>query len=79
MWDMLVSFSTTMQQSGEFAETRKRQSVDWMWALLMDDLKGLFLNHKDVKGVFPQLQDAVAQGITTPSAASRRLLDVFRR
>lgn len=79
MWDMLDSFRTAMQQSGEFEEARKHQAVDWMWALLMDDLKGLFLNHKEVKGIFPQVQEAVAQGITTPSAASRRLLDVFRR
>jgi len=79
VWQMLRQFRSAMQQSGEFAETRRRQAVDWMWALLMDDLKTLFLNHKDVKGIFPQVQEAVSQGITTPAAASRRLLDVFRR
>jgi LAO/AO transport system kinase len=79
VWQMLVEFRNAMQQSGERDETRRRQSVDWMWSLLMDDLKTLFLNHKEVKGVFPQLQEAVSQGITTPSAASRRLLDIFRR
>ena len=79
VWQMLVAFRTAMQQSGEFDETRRCQSVDWMWSLLMDDLKTLFLNHKEVKGIFPQLQEAVSQGITTPSAASRRLLDIFRR
>lgn len=79
VWQMLVAFRTAMQQSGEFDETRRCQSVDWMWSLLMDDLKTLFLSHKEVKGIFPQLQEAVSQGITTPSAASRRLLDIFRR
>lgn len=79
VWEMLGSFRSVMQQSGEFADTRKRQAVDWMWSLLMDDLKGLFLNHPDVRGVFPQLQEAVAHGITTPAAASKRLLDIFRR
>jgi len=79
VWQMLDAFRNAMQQSGEFDETRRRQSVDWMWALLMDDLKSLFLHHKDVRGIFPQVQEAVSQGITTPSAASRRLLDVFRR
>jgi LAO/AO transport system kinase len=79
VWEMLESFRDAMQQSGEFDENRKRQSVDWMWALLLDDLKTLFLQHADVKGLFQQVQEAVAQGITTPSAASRRLLDVFRR
>jgi len=68
-----------MEKSGELADTRKRQAVDWMWSLLMEDLKTLFLNHKEVRGLFPQVQEAVSQGITTPSAAARRLLDVFRR
>jgi len=79
VWEMLVRFRSAMEKSGELADTRKRQAVDWMWSLLMEDLKTLFLNHKEVRGLFPQVQEAVAQGITTPSAAARRLLDVFRR
>jgi LAO/AO transport system kinase len=68
-----------MRQTGEFEENRRGQSVDWMWALLMEDLKTMFLNHKEVKGFFPQIQEAVSTGITTPSAASRRLLKLFKR
>ncbi len=79
VWAMLTRFREAMQASGEFDETRRSQSVDWMWALLMDDLKRLFLDHPEVKGVFSQLQEAVSLGITTPAAASRRLLDIFRR
>ncbi|MCD8491116.1 MAG: hypothetical protein LRY51_04020 [Geovibrio sp.] len=45
----------------------------------MDDLKTLFLSNKNVKGIFPQVQEAVSKGITAASAASRRLLDAFRK
>ncbi|GAB1537246.1 methylmalonyl Co-A mutase-associated GTPase MeaB [Geovibrio sp. ADMFC3] len=76
---MLTDFREAMEKSGEFEGKRRSQSVDWMWSLLMDDLKGLFLNNKNVKGIFPQVQEAVAKGITTPSAASKRLLDAFRK
>jgi len=76
---MLIGFHEAMVKSGEFEGKRRSQSVDWMWSLLMDDLKGLFLNNKNVKGIFPQVQEAVAKGITTPSAASKRLLDAFRK
>lgn len=79
VWEMLQNYKAAMRQSGEFDEVRRSQSVDWMWSLLMEDLKTLFLHHKDVQGLFSQVQDAVSQGITTPSAAARRLLDVFRR
>lgn len=79
VWQMLEQFRQTMQQSDEFGENRKRQSVDWMWSLVMEDLKTLFMHHKNVKGVFQQIEEAVATGVTTPSAASRRLLDLFKR
>jgi LAO/AO transport system kinase len=79
VWEMLTRFKAAMQLSGELDEARRRQSVDWMWALLMDDLKSLFLAHPDVQGLFPQMQEAVSEGSTTPTAAARRLLDVFRR
>ncbi len=79
VWQMLEQFRETMKHSGEFEETRKGQSVDWMWSLLMDDLKELFMHHKNVRGILPQTQEAVASGITTPSAASRRLLEMFRK
>jgi LAO/AO transport system kinase len=79
VWAMLNNFRAAMQVSGEFVDTPRRQAVDWMWALLMDDLKQLFLDHPEIKRDFPQLQQAVAQGITTPAAASKRLLDIFKR
>lgn len=79
IWDMLLAFRKTMQASGEFEEARKRQAVDWMWALVMDDLKRLFMHNGQVKRIYQQMEDNVASGITTPSAASRRLLDVFRK
>lgn len=76
---MLEHFRQTMKDSGEFDLKRRSQSVDWMWSLVMDNLKDLFLNNKNVKGIFPQVQEAVSKGITTPSAASKRLLDAFRK
>lgn len=79
VWQMLTTFRQAMQQSGEFEQLRQGQSVDWMWSLLMDDLKIMFMQHKQVNSLLGQIQDAVAQGGTTPSAASRRLLDLFRR
>lgn len=79
VWQMLTAFRQAMQQSGEFEQLRQGQSVDWMWSLLMDDLKMMFMQHKQVNSLLGQIQEAVAHGITTPSAASRRLLDLFRR
>lgn len=77
IWEMLEDFRQTMEKSGEFADTRRRQAVDWMWSLLMDDLKTMFLNHKGVKNIFSQVEKSVARGLISPSAASKKLLDTF--
>jgi LAO/AO transport system kinase len=77
--ETVESFRTTMQESGEFDEKRRLQAVDWMWTLLMDDLKGLLHRHPRVEALLPQVQQAVADGTTTPGAAARRLLETFKR
>jgi LAO/AO transport system kinase len=78
-WNTVEAFRATMQSSGEFAAKRALQNSDWMWTLLMDDLKETFLRHPKVEALLPQLQESVAAGVTTPGAAARRLLEVFRR
>jgi LAO/AO transport system kinase len=79
VWATVEAFRAAMQQSGEFAAKRALQNSDWMWTLLMDDLKETFLRHPRVEALLPQLQESVANGITTPGAAARRLMEVFRR
>jgi len=78
-WQAVEDYRRTMEQSGELAEKRRLQASDWMWSLLMDGLKEQFLRDRNVAALLPQVQDAVASGTTTPGAAARRLLEVFRR
>ena len=79
VWQTVEAFHAAMQASGELTAKRALQNSDWMWTLLMDDLKETFLRHPKVESLLPQLQESVATGVTTPGAAARRLLEVFRR
>jgi LAO/AO transport system kinase len=79
VWEMIERFRATMVDSGEFKDKRRRQNNDWMWALLMDGLKELFLSDRKVAALLPGVQQAVAEEIATPSAAARRLLEIFKR
>ncbi len=79
IWETVCSYRKAMEDSGEFEDRRQKQAADWMWALVLDDLKTLFLHDKKVAGILPQVQEAVLAGITTPGAAAQRLLAVFRR
>lgn len=78
-WQTVMAFREAMEKSGELEKKRQLQATDWMWTLLMNDLKDLFLRDKSVEALLTQVQKAVAEGITTPSAAARRLLEAFKR
>lgn len=79
VWEMIEGFRQAMAKSGELQEKRRRQNNDWMWALLMDGLKEMFLGDKNVAGLLAGVKQAVAEEVTTPSAAARRLLEAFKR
>jgi len=76
---MLQEYQTTMKHHNEFDEKRRQQARDWMWSMLHDKLQELFIHDKNVQPLLPQVEQAVLDGITTPSAACNRLLERFRR
>ncbi len=78
-WQTVMAYRQAMKASGEFDNKRRLQATDWMWTLVMNDLKDLFLRDKNVEALLDQVQDAVAKELTTPSAAARRLLEAFKR
>ena len=79
LWDTVERFVATMKEHGEFTEKRRLQASDWMWALVMDDLKELFITDRNVAALLDQVQQSVSQGTSSPGAAARRLLEAFKR
>lgn len=79
IWQVILAFKIKLQASGEFDEKRKLQANDWMWSLVMDELKQLFMHDKQVAAMLQQVQAGINQGATTPGAAARRLIEAFKR
>ena len=79
VWEKVVAFKEAMQESGEFDAKRSKQNSDWMWTLLMDDLKDYFMRDRQIEALLPQVQESVTKGMSTPSAAARRLLETFKK
>ena len=79
IWDMVCDYRQKLTNSGEFDEKRRKQSVDWFWTLLMDDLKDMFLSNRNVESMFESVREAVEKGVLPPAAASKRLLELFKR
>jgi LAO/AO transport system kinase len=78
-WQAVLDFRQEMSASGEFERKRRLQATEWMWNLVMEDLKVLFLRDSNVMALLAEILDAVDRGATTPGAAARKLLDAFKK
>ena len=73
-WRQVESYRHAMTQSGEWADKRRRQAVDWMWSLIEAGLHERFRAHPAVRAELSQITEDVAHGRVTPSAAASSLL-----
>ena len=73
-WRQVQSYRHAMTQSGEWADKRRRQAVDWMWSLIESGLHEAFRAHPGVREQLARLTEDVAHGRATPSAAASSLL-----
>ena len=79
VWETLQEFRAAMTESGEFAEKRRGQSLDWMWQLIDAGLRQRFREHPAVRVSLPDTAQAVSAGALAPTAAARRLLNLMNR
>ncbi|MEW6515037.1 MAG: methylmalonyl Co-A mutase-associated GTPase MeaB [Pseudomonadota bacterium] len=79
VWRTLLEFRDTMTAHGEFAEKRRRQSIDWMWSMIDAGLRHRFREHPAVKSTLPELTYAVSAATVTPTVAAHRLLNLLNR
>lgn len=77
-WAEIERFRTAMTQSGELAEKRQKQALNWMWSLIESGLHHFFRNHPAVHAALPGLSKNVAEGRATPGAAAQKLLAFLR-
>lgn len=75
IWQLAQQFDTAMKDSGELEKMRANQAKAWMWSDIHDKLLAAFrLNNPDkVK----EMEQAVRDGKTPPTAAARGLLKDF--
>jgi LAO/AO transport system kinase len=79
LWQTLIDYRAALGADGALAERRRKQDVDWMWALIDAGLRARFRQHPGVQASLPQTIAAVAAGATTPTAASQQLLGQLNR
>ena len=79
VWVTLQEYRKTLDDSGELAEKRRRQALDWMWQLIDAGLHHRFRERLAVKATLPEIIQGVAAGTQTPTVAAHRLLNLMNR
>jgi LAO/AO transport system kinase len=76
IWQTIVDHKKKFGISGELMKKRRRQALDWLWALVEEGLRERFYRNPDVEKYLPGIVKAVEKGDTAPTAAAHRLLDL---
>ena len=77
IWQMVLEHDAQLEASGRIEERRTLGALQWMDDLISMELGESFRAEPAVADRLPALRRDVRQGLVTPLAASRELLDLF--
>ncbi|CCH34916.1 methylmalonyl Co-A mutase-associated GTPase MeaB [Actinosynnema sp. NPDC047251] len=77
VWQQVGLHRTALRDAGELAERRRRQQVEWTWAMVNDQLLGSLRSNAAVRAVVPDLERRVRDGELTATLAAERILAAF--
>ena len=78
LWAQIDLHRSKLTESGEWAERRSRQQVDWMWSTVDERLATELHHNAKVRAMRADLEREVRAGKLTPTLAADRLLAAFR-
>jgi len=77
VWEQVLAHRAALEETGELAELRSRQQVDWMWAQVRDRLLQELHTNPRVRELAPQLENEVREGTITATLAADRIFAAF--
>lgn len=78
VWKAIERFTATLGPA-RLKANRAAQAKAWMWREIEEGLLGLLRQNPAVAHKLPELEKKVLQGLMTPAAAARTILDAFQR
>jgi len=77
VWEVVEEFVAAGRESGSFDARRRRQTLDWVQTMVEERLVARFAGHPGVAAIRAEVEAEVLEGRLPPTAAARRLLEVF--
>ena len=74
LWRTIDKFVSATRQSGAFAARRERQAVEWMHAMIEEELRNRFFRNPHIQQLLPGLEQQVACHQIPAATAAQQLL-----
>lgn len=77
LWQVIEEFQNLTATSGVLMERRKNQTLDWVFTMVVEQLKSRFYNNEGVKNLIPKIQDELMSDTMSATKAATLLLERF--
>ncbi|GLW95416.1 methylmalonyl Co-A mutase-associated GTPase MeaB [Actinokineospora globicatena] len=77
LWEQVEQHHAKLTATGELAEKRRQQQVDWTWAMVRDTVLARLHEHPAVRELTPGVERDVRAGRLTATLAAERILSAF--
>lgn len=77
LWRIIEQFAAETRESGAFLKRRKHQSIEWMRAMIEEELHHRFFRNERVKQLLPDIQRQVEEQTLPAATAVRRIMEGF--
>jgi LAO/AO transport system kinase len=77
IWQTILDYKQKLENSGELMDKRRKQALDWLWALVEEGLRERFYRNPEVEQSLPEIVESVEKGMTAPTLAAQRLLNLL--
>jgi LAO/AO transport system kinase len=78
VWQMVDQFHTQMSESGQLTANRNQQRLDWMHAMVEQQLISRFYTSDTIRSLLPLIKEQVLSGTIPASAGATHLLKAFQ-
>ncbi len=77
MWQVIEDFRNQTDESGVFKQRRLKQTIDWMYSMVEEDLRASFFKHPKVSHFIPEIEKAIVHGEMSATMAAKQLLKIY--
>ena len=77
LWEIIGKFAAATRESGALEKRRRHQSIEWMHAMIEEELRHRFLRNERVRSQLPEIEKQVASQTLPAASAVRRIMESF--